>query len=154
MNLSHPHQVEYRLGVGLLLFLVPGIIAFVVDFTTGAIYLPPSSADASLEQSPEGIVIIPSDVTQLDKKQIETLLKEHTGISIDVYDEPVKVKRLEGPSATKKAAAWLLSCKTSVQQEARREDPEQMYYRIFYSARGIKKRLFKALRPEESKNPA
>src|SRR6187402_2306410 len=27
-------------GLGLLLFLVPGIIAFIVDFATGAIYLP------------------------------------------------------------------------------------------------------------------
>src|SRR5690606_1945709 len=27
-------------GVGVLLFLVPGVIAFAVDFATGAIYLP------------------------------------------------------------------------------------------------------------------
>ena len=27
-------------GVGLLFFIVPGVIAFAVDFTTGAIYLP------------------------------------------------------------------------------------------------------------------
>lgn len=31
-------------GVGLLLFLIPGIIAFAVDFHTGAIYLPGTSA--------------------------------------------------------------------------------------------------------------
>src|SRR3954463_12671477 len=28
--------------LGLLLFFIPGVIAFAVDFTTGAIYLPPS----------------------------------------------------------------------------------------------------------------
>ncbi len=28
-------------GIGLLFFIVPGLVAFVVDFTTGAIYLPP-----------------------------------------------------------------------------------------------------------------
>lgn len=27
-------------GIGLLFFLLPGVIAFVVDFSTGAIYLP------------------------------------------------------------------------------------------------------------------
>ena len=27
-------------GLGLFLFLIPGIVAFAVDFTTGAIYLP------------------------------------------------------------------------------------------------------------------
>ena len=26
---------------GLLLFIVPGLVSFIVDFTTGAIYLPP-----------------------------------------------------------------------------------------------------------------
>src|ERR1700758_5507579 len=31
-------------GIGLLLFLVPGVIAFAVDFATGAIYLPPGYA--------------------------------------------------------------------------------------------------------------
>lgn len=29
-------------GVGLLLFFVPGVIAFAVDFATGSIYLPPT----------------------------------------------------------------------------------------------------------------
>jgi len=28
-------------GIGLLLFLVPGLVAFAVDFSSGAIYLPP-----------------------------------------------------------------------------------------------------------------
>jgi len=28
-------------GLGLLLFIVPGLVAFGVDFATGAIYLPP-----------------------------------------------------------------------------------------------------------------
>src|SRR5579872_6829969 len=27
-------------GLGLLIFLVPGVVAFIVDFSTGAIYLP------------------------------------------------------------------------------------------------------------------
>lgn len=28
-------------GIGLIFFIVPGLVAFVVDFATGAIYLPP-----------------------------------------------------------------------------------------------------------------
>ncbi len=31
-------------GLGLILFFIPGVIAFVVDFYTGAIYLPPETA--------------------------------------------------------------------------------------------------------------
>ena len=102
-------------GVGLLLFLVPGVIAFIVDFSTGAIYLPPGSSDIRPEKSPEALVMIRVDVSQLDKKCIETLLNENAGISIDVCDENVKVTRLEGPGASKEAEAWLLSYKTSVQ---------------------------------------
>ena len=33
-------------GLGLLVFLVPGLIAFAVDFGSGAIYLPGTQADA------------------------------------------------------------------------------------------------------------
>jgi hypothetical protein len=40
----HSDRIDWRIaaldGLGLLLFFVPGVIAFVVDFSTGAIYLP------------------------------------------------------------------------------------------------------------------
>src|SRR5688572_4142682 len=38
-------------GLGLLLFFVPGVIAFAVDFATGAIYLPPCQY-GSVEANP------------------------------------------------------------------------------------------------------
>jgi hypothetical protein len=47
---GHPHsnQIDWKIaaldGLGLLLFFVPGVVAFVVDFSTGAIYLPAESA--------------------------------------------------------------------------------------------------------------
>lgn len=41
----HSRDIDWRIvamdGLGLALFFVPGVIAFVVDFSTGAIYLPP-----------------------------------------------------------------------------------------------------------------
>jgi hypothetical protein len=40
----HSNNIDWKIaaldGLGLLLFFVPGVIAFVVDFSTGAIYLP------------------------------------------------------------------------------------------------------------------
>ena len=63
-------------GVGLLLFLVPGIIAFAVDFSTGAIYLPPGNADACPQKSHETIMI-EIDVAHLDT--FEQLLLERRG---------------------------------------------------------------------------
>src|SRR6478735_8544569 len=41
---SHGGRIDWKIaaldGLGLILFFVPGVIAFVVDFSTGAIYLP------------------------------------------------------------------------------------------------------------------
>ena len=41
----HSRDIDWKIaaldGLGLLLFFVPGVIAFIVDFGTGAIYLPP-----------------------------------------------------------------------------------------------------------------
>jgi hypothetical protein len=40
----HSNQIDWKIaaldGLGLLLFFVPGVVAFAVDFVTGAIYLP------------------------------------------------------------------------------------------------------------------
>ena len=40
----HTHQIDWKIaaldGLGMLLFFVPGVVAFVVDFYTGAIYVP------------------------------------------------------------------------------------------------------------------
>lgn len=40
----HSHQIDWKVaaldGLGLILFFVPGVVAFAVDFYTGAIYLP------------------------------------------------------------------------------------------------------------------
>src|SRR6476620_1992208 len=40
----HSNQIDWKVvaldSLGLLLFFVPGVVAFVVDFYTGAIYLP------------------------------------------------------------------------------------------------------------------
>ena len=39
-------------GIGLLFFLVPGVIAFAVDFGTGAIYLPPDHPESESDVGP------------------------------------------------------------------------------------------------------
>jgi hypothetical protein len=44
----HSRDLDWRVvalnGLGLILFFIPGVVAFVVDFYTGAIYLPPETA--------------------------------------------------------------------------------------------------------------
>ena len=38
-------------GIGVLFFIVPGLIAFAIDFNTGAIYLPPERSTKSDDSS-------------------------------------------------------------------------------------------------------
>lgn len=44
MGQPHSHQIDWKVaalnGLGMLFFFVPGVVAFAVDFYTGAIYLP------------------------------------------------------------------------------------------------------------------
>jgi hypothetical protein len=73
-------------GIGLLFFLVPGIIAFGVDFATGAIYLPPSSS-AKLEINPSTLQdakIIMTAAETLTRHEIETVVKEEIRQDIDL----------------------------------------------------------------------
>ncbi|KJS24370.1 MAG: hypothetical protein VR75_15275 [Hyphomonadaceae bacterium BRH_c29] len=59
-------------GIGLLMFLVPGIIAFAVDFGNDTIYLPRSRADAS-------DVIKVTRTAQLSKPEIDRIWNETYG---------------------------------------------------------------------------
>jgi hypothetical protein len=70
-------------GVGLLLFLVPGVIAFAVDFATGAIYLPPCyttlapPAAADLRQ-------VRVDPFELTPRRVEDIVREQTGKAVSL----------------------------------------------------------------------
>jgi len=52
----HSNQIDWKVvalnGLGLLLFFIPGVIAFAVDFYTGAIYLPARHGHANHTESP------------------------------------------------------------------------------------------------------
>ncbi len=65
-------------GVGLLFFLIPGIIAYAVDFSTGAIYLPGGSYSSNFD--PDGIKIVHVDPAELNEKRIKEILVRETGI--------------------------------------------------------------------------
>jgi hypothetical protein len=51
----HSRDIDWKIaamdGLGLLLFFVPGVIAFVVDFSTGAIYFPADGMSAIIPSS-------------------------------------------------------------------------------------------------------
>ncbi|MFH7587329.1 MULTISPECIES: hypothetical protein [Oceanimonas] len=68
-------------GVGLLFFLVPGVIAFAVDFSNGTIYLPGGRAEHQPELTPDNI---------------NDTLYAATGKTIDWSQQNITVSQLEG----------------------------------------------------------
>jgi hypothetical protein len=83
-------------GVGLLLFVVPGLIAFAVDFATGAIYLPPDyygqAENGSFDASTCDVIHVPP--SELTQEQLETVLSERTGHSVKLAPGSYNVRPL------------------------------------------------------------
>lgn len=79
-------------GLGLLFFFVPGVIAFVVDFGTGAIYLPPSYGQAD-QPGQWHVVHVPKE--ELTTARIQSVVSRETGEAIDLKAEGVRVERLK-----------------------------------------------------------
>lgn len=84
-------------GLGLLLFFVPGVIAFAVDFATGAIYLPPdyygqTNADPFDPSQCDVIHVPPAELTQ---EKLETVLAERTGHSVKLEPGSYNVRPLD-----------------------------------------------------------
>ena len=79
-------------AIGLLFFLVPGVIAFAVDFATGTIYLPrgQKSKVSDLLGEPE---IREEHLTARSIAEIERILGEATGLTIDLESQSVLVFR-------------------------------------------------------------
>ena len=78
-------------GLGLLLFFVPGVIAFIVDFATGAIYLPAGYGDTGKPTSWR-VVHVPKD--ELTREKIEEVVARETGKPVHFEKEDLHVERL------------------------------------------------------------
>jgi len=67
-------------GIGLLFFIIPGMIAYAIDFSTGAIYL---SGGHRSSLSPDGVKVIRVDPRSLDDRTISEIVSRETGIPVD-----------------------------------------------------------------------
>lgn len=67
-------------GVGLLLFVIPGIIAFAVDFHNGTIYLP--GTQGSLHDD-DGTRVVKFD-GELDIEELESIVEKETGRDLEL----------------------------------------------------------------------
>lgn len=83
-------------GLGLLLFIVPGVIAFGVDFATGAIYLPASSSRLDLYPLDSQFAeVIQTEPTSLTLLEIESLVAQQIGQEIDLMSPETRVAKFE-----------------------------------------------------------
>jgi hypothetical protein len=81
-------------GVGLLLFFVPGAVAFIVDFATGAIYLPPEDA----RTAPVAVSDLRSvrvDPAELTPRRVEAIVREQTGRAVNLTPGEYRAMRLQ-----------------------------------------------------------
>lgn len=83
-------------GIGLLFFIIPGMIAFAVDFSTGAIYLPSESSRAGSEGTGQ-LAVVYANPDRLNRQNIEEIIAEATGHSISLDREDIVISKLESP---------------------------------------------------------
>lgn len=81
-------------GVGLLFFLIPGIIAFAVDFSSGCIYLPGGVFSAIPDN--DEIKVVHVDPSELDEKTIKQIVIRETGIAGTIDLNQAEVCALNG----------------------------------------------------------
>jgi hypothetical protein len=81
-------------GLGLLVFLVPGVIAFAVDFATGAIYLPPECALPGPGTGAE-LRKVQVDPAGLTAERVEAVVREQTGKAVSLQPGAYRATKLQ-----------------------------------------------------------
>ncbi|WP_251976432.1 hypothetical protein [Salinicola avicenniae] len=85
-------------GLGLLLFIVPGVIAYAVDFSNNTIYLP-GTHQASVDRVEfQG---------RLESARLAHLIATHSGHQVDLAHELVRVEQLDSVEDARLAIARL-----------------------------------------------
>jgi len=80
-------------AIGLLFFIVPGVIAFAVDFATGAIYLPPGQSKTKLFAG-KPVSVVQLDLKDMNAVNIEAVIAGHTGYRVSLSQANIEVSKL------------------------------------------------------------
>jgi hypothetical protein len=78
-------------GIGLLFFIIPGLVAYGIDFTTGAIYLPGGPRSSDLMR------VVYVSPRELNEEKIREILVREAGCPEDISLESADVYVVEGP---------------------------------------------------------
>jgi hypothetical protein len=80
-------------GIGLLFGIIPGVIAFAVDFSNGTIYLPGRSHLGSLDL--KNIKEVKFDPNHTSLASIERIIKDETGCEVRFNQDNIKLSKLK-----------------------------------------------------------
>ena len=83
-------------GVGLLLFIVPGIVAFAVDFSTGTIYLPSSKRASNSSTEIDEVKMIQMGPDEMTIPKIEEVVTRHINYPLSLDQENIRVIEWDG----------------------------------------------------------
>lgn len=70
-------------AVGLLFYVIPGLIAFAIDFATGAIYLPEGQ---TVQVDPQQLKSVVAADGSIDKAALKALIENSTGHQLPLDD--------------------------------------------------------------------
>ena len=79
-------------GIGLLFFIIPGVIAFCVDFGDGAIYLPGTGRGPL---TLNGLRRVNFGSRRASAAEIERLVRENTGVAVKLDGKAVQFVELD-----------------------------------------------------------
>jgi len=80
-------------AIGLVFFIIPGLIAFAVDFSANTIYLPSGKkAGIPSEEKFYAVHVSPND---MNKSGIEAIIKGHTGVEVDLHSKKLQAYQIE-----------------------------------------------------------
>jgi len=77
-------------AIGLFFFILPGVIAFAVDFSTGAIYLP-RGGKSRLKERFGGSGIQPLELDAATVDSIALTVQRATGLALNLYSPSVQI---------------------------------------------------------------
>lgn len=79
-------------GIGLLFFLIPGVIAYAVDFSNGTIYLPGTVRGPLDLKDMKQVKFDPKNYTN---ETIEKIIQKETGYAVKLNQDNLEIYRLK-----------------------------------------------------------
>ena len=87
-------------AIGLVFGVIPGVVAFAVDYHTGAIYLPkghPRGRGKNRQRTErEGLIVLKVDPRSLSHETISDLITEEMGFAVRMKDPRLIIKEAQG----------------------------------------------------------